>query len=134
MHHVARLEFLKDLQIGTLRHTRDKPPSSAADIDDDGAAVLANLPYLYCLDLSGTRVSDQTLKALANHPTLRLLNVSNTQITDEGLAHVARMPRLMGLFLATGSANSIPTRLSDAAVAELKKARPDLRIYDSGPK
>ncbi len=62
--------------------------------------VLATLPHLATLDLSGTPIADATIEKLAHAPTLFWLDVHDTSITDEALKVVADMPKLQQLCLS----------------------------------
>jgi hypothetical protein len=59
---------------------------NAAGVDDSAATALATLGALTSLDLSNTKVGDETLRRLTKLSTLRKLYVSETQVTSEGIA------------------------------------------------
>ncbi|GEM_PF-762743 len=94
---------------------------SDSPIGDEGLKRMARLRDLQRLDLSGTRVTDAGLKHLTALESLHHLNLSRTQITDEGLRQLAEMPTLSSLDL-------FETAVSQDGKAELRTARPELRI------
>ena len=51
------------------------------------------------LELTGTRVTDETIGAVAALKGLESLSLSNTRITDKGLVKLAELPRLQSLWL-----------------------------------
>ena len=80
---------------------------------------LQNLTHLY---LHTTKITDDGLKELAKLQQLQQLNLMfPAQITDEGLKEMAKLQKLEWLSL-TG------TKVTEAGVAELKKALPNCRI------
>ena len=54
---------------------------------------------------------------------LRALDLYDTQVTDVGLVHLKELSRLQYLSLPHGSA------LTDAGVAKLKKALPNVEVH-----
>jgi hypothetical protein len=83
---------------------------------------LSRLEYLTHLVLAGTRVTDVGVKEVAGLPQLTHLVLSNTGITDASLKELAQCPRLT--FLSVREVENI----TKAGVAELRRARPNLKI------
>jgi Leucine-rich repeat (LRR) protein len=116
------------------------------DITDAGLKVVAKLQQLTMLVLVGTQITDAGLKEVAKLQQLTKLDLSYTQITDAGLKEVAKLQLLTWLNLSetqiTGaslkelaklqqltSLNLMACReITDAGVAELKKALPKCEI------
>ncbi|MBN8601099.1 MAG: hypothetical protein J0M26_08725, partial [Planctomycetes bacterium] len=57
---------------------------SGTKIDDEGVALLLELPALETLWLTQTKVSDASLPGLEKMKSLKFLQVDNSQITSEG--------------------------------------------------
>lgn len=68
-------------------------------VRDADLAVLANLPYLEWLVLSGTSITDGGLIHLQTLARLRWLWLSNTAVSDAGLAHLAKLSSLEKIML-----------------------------------
>jgi hypothetical protein len=56
-------------------------------------------PRLEGINLSGTRVTDQTLREIGQLHQLQFLDLQNTRITDAGLSHIGRLKNLKQLCL-----------------------------------
>lgn len=99
---------------------RDKPltDSQLARCDD----LLSRLSNLRALDLSGTKVTDQSLKIVASLSQLERLDLSDTLVTDSGLA------RLGGLVNLT-SLNLTKTKISDEALDTAGQFQALLALY-----
>jgi hypothetical protein len=95
---------------------------SRTPIPDAGLKELAKLQQLTSLDLSRTRITDAGLKELAKLQQLTSLDVRETKITDAGLKEVAKLQQLTSLNLRRCD------EITDAGVAELKKALPKCEI------
>jgi mono/diheme cytochrome c family protein len=98
--------------------------SLGAGVEDRHLAVLAELPALVRLHLSGTAITDAGLTTVASRPNLELLDLGSTAITDAGLDQVAGMTGLRTLVL-------VGTQTTEAGVARLRAARPQLTITTS---
>jgi serine/threonine protein kinase len=94
----------------------------ARRVTDVGVKHLAGLKHLGFLVLSGTAVTDAGVKDVAGLPQLKHLALSNTGVTDASLRELARCPQLT--FLTVREADN----LTEAGLAELKRAQPNLRI------
>ncbi len=69
-------------------------------VTDRAVEVVAELPHLGSLGLSGTAVEDPGLALLRGQSLLRQLNLADTQITGTGLAQLADLPQLWSLNLS----------------------------------
>ncbi len=116
------------------------------DLSDDKPAMLGELPKTVYLRLGGTGISDAALKHVAKLPVLIRLNLENNpDITDAGLAQLEGLDKLEYLNLfATGIGDEglqrvaglkalrrlyvWQTKVTDAGVAKLQEALPDLEI------
>lgn len=63
-------------------------------LTDDGVRLLAQLPHLERLDLSGTAISDDGVRHLAAIPTLRHLSLAWTRVTDAGVGTLGALRAL----------------------------------------
>ena len=120
-------------------------------ISDDGAAHLTELANLQRLDLSGTRVTDACLDSLLELKKLRILTLSSTDLTDAGVARLAELVsleelRLQGVKISDAALTPLGelekltyldvtgTRVTAEAAQQMREAKPDLRLHDSGRK
>ena len=87
----------------------------------DGMSHLAGMLELRELDLTAVRAKDADLEPLANSRIERLI-LSSSFIKDDGLKTLGLMPALKRLVLHG-------ELVSDAAVAEFKKHRPDVEFH-----
>lgn len=94
--------------IGTLT----KVELSGCPIGAEGVAHLADLPGLYTLHLSDTKVDDAALQHLTGLSGLGVLSLSNTGVTDRGLRALAAIASLERLFLDG-------TQITDAGLAHI---------------
>jgi hypothetical protein len=79
------------------------------------------------INLAETAFADNDLAALSTWPALPIvygLDLTATNVTDAGLDHLNGLTTLKHLTL-----NGLSDRLSDAAVADLKRALPMLEIH-----
>jgi hypothetical protein len=79
------------------------------------------------INLTDTAFSDSDLAKLSAWPALPVLcslNLTGTNVTDAGLDHLKGLTTLKHLTL-----NGLSDRLSDAAVADLKRALPMLEVH-----
>lgn len=66
---------------------------------DDDLALVAKLPTLTELHVSGSRVTNAGVARLIGLPRLQVLFLADTQVTDEGLMDVAQLTQLEWLSL-----------------------------------
>ena len=97
-------------------------------ITDDGLDHLKSLKKLKHLDVSGTlkqvNITDRGLVHLKGLTNLQTLNLNFCrQITDAGLVHLKGLTNLQLLYLS-----AFVPKVTDAGVAELKKALPKCQI------
>ncbi len=59
-------------------------------LTDAGIARLSSLDELHSIDLTGAKVTDQSVDVLAGRPGLRRIKLVNTQVTDEGAKALKR--------------------------------------------
>jgi hypothetical protein len=79
------------------------------------------------INLTDTEFTDNDLAQLSDwpaSPVLWSLNLTGTNVTDAGLDQLKRLTTLRHLTLS-----GLSDRLSDAAVANLKRALPNLEIH-----
>ncbi len=86
-----------------------------ADVDGREMKALADLPRLYRLQLSGTRLNDEGVAAVANLSHLVYLDMSRTAIGDSSLENLRKLRTLAELRL-DGC-----VKLSNSAVEAIKK-------------
>lgn len=91
------------------------------EIDDNGLALLAEVPSLVRLHLEKTKITDAGLKHLAKLENLEYLNVYGTEVTDAGLDAFVPLKKLQKVY-------TWQTKVTIDGVAKLKAARPDLKI------
>ena len=92
-------EWLKSYLPRDYALTVTKVRFDKAGIDDDGLAVIANLPELTSLNLEGTKITDKGLAHIEGLTELTVLNLGGTKLTDKGLAHLNGLTRLNYLTL-----------------------------------
>jgi hypothetical protein len=99
--------------------------------DDDlrlyHGARLKSLDEVIYVDLSHTRVTDKGLKELVGMKNLQRLDLDETRVTDAGLKELKGHKNLRTLYLRQGPGGRVPN-VTDAGVAELRKALPKCRI------
>ena len=79
----------------------------------EGLPLLAELPHVKTLVLTGAKIGDDDLKHLSGLKELEELALNNTQITDEGLSQLGELPRLKKL-------NLNETHIGDKGLARLR--------------
>lgn len=84
-------------------------------------ANLARVQNLQELSIIGARISDELLLPLAQNNSIEVLRISDSLITDAGLQIVTSIRNLKRLDL-------LNCAVTDAAVASIKKSRPELTI------
>ena len=94
---------------------------SGSKINDDSLQEVAKLENLVGLNLNGTQITGEGLKALVKLQRLEELALNSTQITDVSLKELAKLKKIkvLGLFR---------TKVTRAGVTELKKALPNCNI------
>lgn len=88
---------------------------------DASLKPLGSLPRLDYLVLDDTPVGDAGLAHLGTATRLEMVSLENTAVTDAGLKHLAALPRLDRVYL-------VGTAVSPEGIAQLRQARPALRI------
>jgi hypothetical protein len=101
-----------------LHHTR---------VTDAELALLAALPRLRSLTLSGTAVTDASLNTVAGLSGLQTLLLNETRVTDAGLVQLQRLPDLKVLSL-------YHTQVTDEGLAALKDVKNLQDLTLSGPR
>ena len=97
--------------------------SLRGNFDDGGFKKLEKfLPLLVSLDLSATKVTDQSVAMLGTAPKLRMIRLAETQITDAALDSLIKLTALESI-------NLYGTKVTDAGISKLS-ALPNLkRLY-----
>ena len=67
---------------------------ASSGVTDAGIALLARMPQLERLDISGCRISDEGLRVVRDLPSLRILEARGMRITDAGASHLAGCARV----------------------------------------
>jgi len=93
-------------------------------VTDAGLEHLAGMTALEHLLLRETAVTDAGLAHLSGLTRLKALALSGTRVTDTGLRQLRGLPELKELYIASPGAH-----VTDAGLADLKEALPELRIY-----
>ena len=108
----AQLERLRPLaqQVASLDLSR-------APVNDSIADLLAALPHLTRLKLTGTRVTDAGVTRFDGLAYLEYLNLVDTDVSDAGLRALERLPRLRAVHLWG-------TRVTAGGVARLQTLLP----------
>jgi hypothetical protein len=84
----------------------------SADLGEDDLVVLADLPYLKYLNLSGPAITDASLEHVKNLKQLRCLKLIDSKVSDAGLRCVSKLENLDGLYLSG-------TQFTDAGISYL---------------
>ena len=100
-------------------------------VTDVGLAHLAGLAALERLYLHGTPITDRGLAHLTGLPSLQRLDLYRTEVTAAGLVHLQKMPALRRLGLSEYASSD--RRFTDADIANLREALPNVRIDDGEP-
>ena len=82
------------------------------------------------LNLQGTPITNLGLAHLTGLAALERLYLYDTEITAAGLVHFQKMPALRRLALSGYFSSD---RLTDADIANLREALPNVRIDDGAP-
>ncbi len=120
--------------------------SGAGQITDKEIALLPALAAnISELDLSDTKITDESLAIIGKFPRLTWLNLNNTAITDAGIAHLKGLSNLAYLNLHSTNVSDTSltslaplrklrqvyvwkTRVTPAAAAKFAKSIPDVMI------
>lgn len=97
-----------------------------AAVGDSTLALLAAMPHLSRLRLSGTKVTDAGIERLKGLRYLEYLNLVDTDVGDAGLRALEAMPRLRAVHLWG-------TRATEGGVARLQRALPRATITLGAP-
>ncbi len=100
---------------------------SAKDVSNDDLKHFTTLSSLEDLILSGTAIDDSALDSLTALPHLRTLDLSDTSISDAALAQIAKIGSLESVNLAK-------TNVSNRGLVDLRRTRPDLKVYPRNPR
>ncbi len=112
-------------RIAELEHVTRLDLEGSRPLTDAGLAVLARMPQLRELDLSGCTITDRGLAVLRSLPELRRFHLRwHGGISDAGVAHLASCNQLESVDLM-GSATG------DGAIRALTN-KPNLRRFKSG--
>ena len=84
--------------------------------DEEIEPISEYFPHLQCLDLSGTRITDEILKPISKYPRLEALFLGETQVTDEGIKFLSQSRSLTQVSL-----NS--TKITDASIVYLSQMK-----------
>lgn len=90
--------------------------------DADFARLAPILPHLVTVDLSGTKVTDQSVATLKTATRLRRLRLAETAVTDAAMEVIIGMPALESL-------NLYGTAVTDAGVEKLKAMKNLRSLY-----
>jgi Leucine-rich repeat (LRR) protein len=111
-----RLAELDNLRALSLNRT---------ELTDAALAQLGRLRKLTRLKLAGTNVTDAGLARLKAFPELASLTLGGSGLTDAGLKHLRDLAPLRELWLSQGA------EFTDKGLAQLRTARPRLRVYQN---
>lgn len=117
------------MQIERLRPLAQQVASidfSHAPVNDSVMGLLAAMPHLTRLKLTGTKVTDAGVTRLAGLAFLEYVNLVDTDISDAGLRALERLPRLRAVHLWG-------TRVTALGVARLQQALPRAVITRAAP-
>ena len=90
-------------------------------LDEKGASLLAQLPYLECLLLSGS-CTGAALRVVSEHQGVEVLQLSNFHaLHDDDLKYLHTMKSLKHVYLYN-------SEFGDDAIQALRKARPDVTV------
>ena len=97
--------------------------SLRGNFDDNGFKKLEPfMPLLVSLDLSATKVTDQSVATLTAAPNLRMIRLAETEITDVSMDTLSKLSALESI-------NLYGTKVTDAGISKLS-ALPNLkRLY-----
>jgi uncharacterized membrane protein len=97
--------------------------SLRGNFDDAGFKTLAPvLPHLVTVDLSATKITDQSISQLASAKNLRLIRLAETGVTDACIDTLLTIPSLESI-------NLYGTKVTDAGVGKLSTLPNLKRLY-----
>ena len=97
--------------------------SLRGNFDDAGFNPLVPvLPHLVTVDLSATKITDQTVSKLSSATHLRLIRLSETGVTDAAIDTLLKLPSLESI-------NLYGTKVTDAGVSRLSTLPNLKRLY-----
>ncbi len=97
--------------------------SLRGNLDDAGFKKLAAItPQLVTVDLSATKITDQSVAQLATAKDLRLIRLAETGITDASIETLLKLPNLESI-------NLYGTKVTDAGVNKLSSMPNLKRLY-----
>jgi uncharacterized membrane protein len=97
--------------------------SLRGNLDDTGFKKLAAItPQLVTVDLSATKITDQSVSQLATAKNLRLIRLAETGITDASIDTLLKLPNLESI-------NLYGTKVTDAGVSKLSSMPNLKRLY-----
>lgn len=91
-------------------------PFESGLTDAEIMPILGYFPSLVRLDLSTTRITDETLKIVSRHSRLEVIDLRGTLVTDEGVRMLSKSKSLIEVSLDG-------TGISDEAIVHLSKMR-----------
>ncbi len=108
-------------KLGPVIHKLVSADLSATGITDRSVALLAPAENLKMIRLNETAITDASIDTLVKLKNLESVNLFGTKVTDAGVKKLADLPNLKSLYLWQ-------TEVSEEAIAELKKALPELEV------
>jgi hypothetical protein len=118
-------------RISRIDHVTSLDLSGSKALTDAGLRVLARLPALRRLNLSGCAITDAGLAVLRRLPALEWLALAWTATTDAGAAHLAACPRLHRVDLS-GTPSGDGAIRALAGAAHLFDLRTGEEVTDEG--
>ncbi len=94
---------------------------SATKVTDQSLGQLAAAKQLRSIRLAETSITDAAIDTLLKLPSLESINLYGTKVTDAGVSKLSGMPKLKRLYLWQ-------TAVTPAAVDELKKKLPNCEV------
>lgn len=107
--------------LGPVIHKFVSVDLSATGITDRSVALLAAAKDLRMIRLNETDITDASINTIVNLQNLESVNLFGTKVTDAGVKKLTALPNLKRLYLWQ-------TGVTKEAIAELKKALPELEI------
>ncbi len=91
-------------------------------VSDEAMASIATLGELVDLDVASTGVSDRGIRMCKRCGKLRRINLTQTHVTIDGIRILYELPTIKTIA-------AYDTKVSEADIAPLKAAHPDVQIY-----
>ena len=108
-------------KLGPIIHKMVSVDLSATGITDRSVALLAPAENLRMIRLNETGITDASMDTLVKLKNLESVNLFGTKVTDAGVKKLAALTSLKSLYLWQ-------TEVTEEAIAELKKALPELEV------